>query len=457
MDDNPMNIGIERRGTVLTAIWHVITILLGSGVLALAWSFAQLGWVAGPIVLVSMAALTYFTSALLADCYRYPDPVTGTVNPEYIDAVRCYLGPRNVFWCGFIQYASIWATLLGYTITASDSASAVRKVNCLHHGDGSKCASSDYFATYAIIVFGAVQILLSQLPSLHNISWLSFFSVATSCIYSTISLGLCFAKWATHNKSHGTVFGAVAGSGLDKATNVFLAVGNIAFTYAYADVQIEIQDTLKAPPAENKTMKKASLYGLSISTVFCMLLGVSGYAAFGNSVSGNILTGTAVHEPFWLIHLANICVILHFIGAYQVFAQPIFARMETYVAHMWPASYFVTTGYDLYVMGWLIRLSFMKLVLRTGIIIFTTLVATLMPFFNPVLGLIGAVGFWPLSVYFPVSMHLTRLKIGCRDSRWWLLHTLSMLCLALSIFMGSASVLDIVTKMKGATIFKTAD
>uniref|UniRef100_A0A453Q0E6 Amino acid transporter transmembrane domain-containing protein n=1 Tax=Aegilops tauschii subsp. strangulata TaxID=200361 RepID=A0A453Q0E6_AEGTS len=50
MDDNPMNIGIERRGTVLTAIWHVITILLGSGVLALAWSFAQLGWVAGPIV-----------------------------------------------------------------------------------------------------------------------------------------------------------------------------------------------------------------------------------------------------------------------------------------------------------------------------------------------------------------------------------------------------------------------
>jgi hypothetical protein len=60
------------------------------------------------------------------------------------------------------------------------------------------------------------------------------------------------------------------------------------------------------------------LYGLFFSTVFCMLLGVSGYAAFGNIAPGNILSGEAFSEPFWLIHLANLCVVLHFLGAYQV-------------------------------------------------------------------------------------------------------------------------------------------
>jgi len=69
-----------------------VAAVVGSGVLALAWTVAQLGWVVGPLVLVGFSCVTYYTSALLADCYRYPDPVDGAVNREYIDAVRCYLG-----------------------------------------------------------------------------------------------------------------------------------------------------------------------------------------------------------------------------------------------------------------------------------------------------------------------------------------------------------------------------
>lgn len=65
-------------------------------------------------------------------------------------------------------------------------------------------------------------------------------------------------------------------------------------------------------------MKKATFYGLGLTTIFYLLLGCIGYAAFGNSAPGNILTGFGFYEPFWLVDMANICVIVHLIGAYQV-------------------------------------------------------------------------------------------------------------------------------------------
>ena len=71
---------------------HIITAVIGAGVLSLAWSTAQLGWIGGPVSLLSFAIITYISSHLLADCYRYPDPVTGKRNHSYIEAVRIYLG-----------------------------------------------------------------------------------------------------------------------------------------------------------------------------------------------------------------------------------------------------------------------------------------------------------------------------------------------------------------------------
>lgn len=51
-----------------------------------------MGWVAGPVVLLLFAFVTYYTSSLLADCYRHPDPVTGKRNYTYMDAVKANLG-----------------------------------------------------------------------------------------------------------------------------------------------------------------------------------------------------------------------------------------------------------------------------------------------------------------------------------------------------------------------------
>lgn len=79
-------------GSVWTASAHIITAVIGSGVLSLAWAVAQLGWVAGPIVMLLFSLVTYYTSALLADCYRSGDPIAGKRNYTYMDAVQANLG-----------------------------------------------------------------------------------------------------------------------------------------------------------------------------------------------------------------------------------------------------------------------------------------------------------------------------------------------------------------------------
>ncbi|OVA19703.1 Amino acid transporter [Macleaya cordata] len=82
----------KRTGNYWTAIAHVITAVIGSGVLSLAWSTAQLGWIAGPLAMVSLAGITIVSASLLSDCYRSPDPEYGPIrNRSYIQAVNLYL------------------------------------------------------------------------------------------------------------------------------------------------------------------------------------------------------------------------------------------------------------------------------------------------------------------------------------------------------------------------------
>lgn len=78
-----------------TCAAHIITAVIGSGVLSLAWSVAQLGWVAGPACMLCFALVTYVSAALLSDCYRCDNAEKGPRNKSYMDAVRVYLGTAH--------------------------------------------------------------------------------------------------------------------------------------------------------------------------------------------------------------------------------------------------------------------------------------------------------------------------------------------------------------------------
>ncbi|CAI0411768.1 unnamed protein product, partial [Linum tenue] len=84
---------------------------------------------------------------------------------------------------------------VGYTITASISIVAVKRSNCFHkEGHGAdKCHVSN---TPYMAIFGCIQLVLSQIPNFHKLSWLSILAAVMSFAYSIIGLGLSVATVA---------------------------------------------------------------------------------------------------------------------------------------------------------------------------------------------------------------------------------------------------------------------
>ncbi|CAM8946302.1 unnamed protein product [Rhodiola kirilowii] len=438
----------KRTGTMWTASAHIITAVIGSGVLSLAWAIAQLGWVAGPAVLMAFAFVTYFTATILADCYRAP---AGQRNHTYMEVVHSYLGGRSVKLCGLAQYSNLIGVTIGYTITASISMVAVNRSNCFHsHGHQDLCLRSNY--PY-MITFGAIQLVLSQIPNFHELSWLSIVAAVMSFAYSSIGLGLSVATVIEGGspKPRTTLTGTVVGvdvTSADKVWKTFQALGNIAFAYTFSNILIEIQDTLRDTPPENKVMKRSSLIGIITTTVFYVLCGLLGYAAFGNDAPGNFLTGFGFYEPFWLIDFANVCIAVHLIGAYQVFAQPLFAFVEEKCSKKWPDSSFVTVDHQVRFLGFVYPLNLFRLVWRSVYVVITALLAMIFPFFNDILGLIGAVSFFPLTVYFPVEIYIVHSKIKKFSSTWVWLKILSFACLIISLVAAMGSLRGLAQSLK---------
>ncbi|KAJ6996454.1 amino acid permease 4-like isoform X2 [Populus alba x Populus x berolinensis] len=448
---------LKRTGTLWTASSHIITAVIGSGVLSLAWAIAQLGWIAGPAVMFLFSLVTYYTSSLLTDCYRTGDPDTGKRNYTYMDAVQSILGGVKVNLCGLVQYIGLFGIAIGYTIASSISMMAIKRSNCFHQSGGQNpchISSNPY-----MIMFGITEILLSQIPDFDQLWWLSIVAAVMSFTYSTIGLGLGIGKVAANGTFKGSLTGISIGTvtETEKIWRSFQALGAIAFAYSYSVILIEIQDTIKSPPAESKTMKKAAKISIVVTTTFYMLCGCMGYAAFGDQAPGNLLTGFGFYNPYWLIDIANVAIVIHLIGAYQVFCQPLFAFIEKWANQKWPENYFITKEFKIPVPGLRpYKLNLFRLVWRTIFVLLTTVISMLLPFFNDVVGILGALGFWPLTVYFPVEMYIVQKKIPKWSTRWICLQMLSMACLVISLVAVAGSIAGVVLDLKVYKPFKTS-
>ncbi|KAL7249001.1 hypothetical protein ACSBR1_011214 [Camellia fascicularis] len=321
---------------------------------------------------------------------------------------------------------------VAYVITSAASVRAIQKSNC-YHKEGHK-ASCEYGDTVYMVLFGVVQIVASQIPDFHNMAWLSFVAAIMSFFYASIGFVLGFATVIKNKKIMGSIGGVPAGTTTEKLWLVFQALGDVAFAYPYTIILLEIQDTLKSPPPENRTMKKASMSAIFITTFFYLCCGCFGYAAFGDKTPGNLLSGFGFYEPFWLIDFANACIILHLVGGYQVYSQPVFAIAERWFGKKYPNSGFVNNFYNFklpLLPGF--QLNLLRLCFRTFYVISTVVIAVIFPYFNQVLGVLGALNFWPLAIYFPVEMYFVQKKIGAWTTKWIVLQTFSTVCLIVSI------------------------
>ncbi|MED6215950.1 hypothetical protein PIB30_118399 [Stylosanthes scabra] len=282
---------IKRTGTVWTAVAHIVTGVIGSGVLSLAWSIGQLGWIAGPFSILIIASFTLISSFLLSNTYRSPHPQFGPRrSASYLDAVHSHLGLKNGRLSGLLVNISLYGFGIAYVITSAISIRTIL-VSICYHTKGNEEVACEFVDAYYMLIFGAIQVVLSQIPNFHNIEWLSVAAAIMSFAYSFIGMALSIVQIKEKGYAEGSIEGISSRNGTEKFWLVVQALGDISYSYPFSTILLEIQDTLKSPPPENQTMKKASLISVVITTFFYLGCGGAGYAAFGNDTPGNLLTG----------------------------------------------------------------------------------------------------------------------------------------------------------------------
>ncbi|KAL7187678.1 hypothetical protein ACSBR1_037689 [Camellia fascicularis] len=77
--------------------------------------------------------------------------------------------------------------------------------------------------------------------------------------------------------------------------------------------------------------------------------------------------------------------------------------------------------------------NFFRLTWRTIFVILATTLAMALPFFNDILALLGAIGYWPLTVFFPVEMYIAKSRIGRWTNRWLGLQLINVVCFLVAL------------------------
>ena len=134
----------------------------------------------------------------------------------------------------------------------------------------------------------------------------------------------------------------------------------------------------------------------------------------------NAFTAFALSWSIWFFH--------------QIFSQPIYSAVEKWCSRKFPNSDFVNKIYTLKLpLLPSLQLNLFRLCFRTTYVISTTGIAILFPYFNQVLGVLGALNFWPLAIYFPVEMYFVQKKIEAWTTTWIVLRTFSFVCFCVTV------------------------
>uniref|UniRef100_A0ACD5T734 Uncharacterized protein n=1 Tax=Avena sativa TaxID=4498 RepID=A0ACD5T734_AVESA len=378
--DDWLPVTSSRNAKWWYSAFHNVTAMVGAGVLSLPYAMSKLGWGPGVAVLLLSWIITLYTLWQMVEMHEM---VPGTRFDRYHELGQHAFGEKLGLWIVVPQQLVVEVGLnIVYMVTGGKSLHKFHEIIC----EGRKCKKITL--PYFTMIFASVQFILSQLPNFDSISTISLAAAIMSICYSTIAWGASVDKgWkAAGHVSYHLPETTAAG----KVFSFFEALGDVAFAYAGHNVVLEIQATIPSTP--EKPSKKPMWKGVVVAYVIIALhyfpVALIGYWAFGNTVKDNILI--TLNKPNWLIAIANMMVVLHVVGSYQVYAMPVFDMIEMVLVK---------------------KLRFppglpVRLVARTAYVAFTMFIAITFPFFGGLLGFFGGFAFAPTTYFLPCIMWL---------------------------------------------------
>ncbi|KAL7110530.1 hypothetical protein ACP275_05G031800 [Erythranthe tilingii] len=404
-DDKWGENGPHREAKWWYSTFHTVTAMVGAGVLSLPYAMAYLGWIPGTIVMALSWCITLNTMRQMIQLHEC---VPGVRFDRYYDLGRHAFGPKLGPLIVLPQQFIVQVGCdIVYMVTGGKCLKKFMEIVCTN------CAPMRQ--SYWIGVFGCLHFFLSQLPDFNSISRVSMAAAIMSLSYSTIA----WVGSLSHGRAPTVSYAYKKTSGADYMFRVFNALGQITSAYAGHAVVLEIQATIPSTPERPSRipMWKGAVWAYFINAICYFPVALVGYWAFGQDVADNVLV--ALERPSWLIATANLMVVVHVIGSYQVYAMPVFEVLERTMI----TKFKVPPGLLL------------RIIVRSAYVALTLFLGVTFPFFGDLLGFFGGFGFATTSYILPSIMWL-RIKKPEKFSLSW---TVNWGCIFVGVFIMLAS------------------
>lgn len=399
--DEWLPITSSRNAKWWYSAFHNVTAMVGAGVLSLPYAMAELGWGPGVVVLVLSWVITLYTLWQMVEMHEM---VPGKRFDRYHELGQHAFGEKLGLYIVVPQQLIVEVGVcIVYMVTGGKSLKKFHDLVCNIDSNSNssniRSGCKPIKQTYFIMIFASVHFVLSHLPNFNSISGVSLAAAVMSLSYSTIAWTASVHKGVQPDVQYGYKAKSTAGT----IFNFFSALGDVAFAYAGHNVVLEIQATIPSTP--EKPSKGPMWRGVIVAYIVVALcyfpVALIGYWMYGNSVEDNILI--SLNKPVWLIAMANLFVVVHVIGSYQIYAMPVFDMMETVLVK---------------------KLNFkpstmLRFVVRNLYVAFTMFVGITFPFFGGLLGFFGGFAFAPTTYFLPCIMWLAIYKPRKFSLSWW--------------------------------------
>ncbi|GAX74515.1 hypothetical protein CEUSTIGMA_g1964.t1 [Chlamydomonas eustigma] len=382
---------LPGQSSWISGVFHLVTVMIGAGVLALPSCMALLGWVIGPALLVFLGAVSVWGCMMMAEVFETPG---GVKSYTYREAVLHIMGGYHPYILTIFQFANLFMSAVGYTLAGMNSIEFIAASACVMDHVSSPCPMTTNLQ--AILVFSGLQLILNMFPNLESVWWVSMIGTFMSYLYSMLAVILSGQSLGNNGAAETTLFGKTAGSPWLRAVGMFSALGNLAFAWSSALMVPSIQATLLEPPKSAFSMRKTIYVAFGTTCVFYVAIALLGYAALGSDVPGDVLTGFSGVSTQVEV-MANAAVLGHMIAAVQVYMHPIFEAVEGTLERFPRFALLVQEGWKAQVFRFLYRGLFTVVI--TGI-------GYGLPHFSLISGLNGAITYWPLQILYPFCMYL---------------------------------------------------
>ncbi|KAL0922925.1 hypothetical protein M5K25_006955 [Dendrobium thyrsiflorum] len=235
---------------------------------------------------------------------------------------------------------------------------------------------------------------------------------------------------------------SIPGSGKDQLFGIFTAISIIGTTYGSGIIP-EIQATV-APPVKGKMFKGLCLcYVVVISTFFSVA--IAGYWAFGNQAQSNILSNFfasdgSVLVPKSLYMMINFFCIVQIFAVSVVYLQPTNEVLEQLLADPKKHQYSP-------------RNVIPRIISRSLVVAFSTLIAAMIPFFGDLTALIGAFAILPMDFIIPAIMYNITFGSSVRKPIYWVNMVIIIVFSGLTVLGCISSVRQIALDAKSYKLF----